>query len=138
MKILCVLLPHFPLKCELLRNPGFQGSAVVTYAVGSQKLVLDYSPELRGLQRDVSFQEALGLHGEVKVIHADMPYYRTVFDGILDGLELKSPLVEGFDLGHAYLGLDGMQSIYPTDDVLTIGHPGAQSWVAFVTFSCKF
>ncbi len=118
MKILCVLLPNFPLRCELLRSPGFQGGSVVTYSVGSQKLVLDYSPELPGLQRDMPLQQALALHGEIKVISADMPYYRSVFDEILDALELKSPLVEGFGLGHAYLGLDGLQSIYPTVDVL--------------------
>ena len=32
--------------------------------------------------------------------------------------KLKSPLVEGFDLGQAYLGLDGMQLIYPDEAVL--------------------
>ncbi len=113
MRILSVLLPHFPLKCELLRHPGLQGSAVVTYAVGSQKLILDYSPELQGLQRDMPLQEALSQHGEIEIIHADMPYYRSVFEEILNALELKSPLVEGSDLGDVYIGLDGSPQLSP-------------------------
>lgn len=118
MRILCVLLPHFPFKCELLRHPDLQRSAVVTYAVGSQKLVLDYSPELQGLQRDMLLQQALSLHGEIELIHADVPHYWSVFNEILNALETRSPLVEGSDLGDIYIGLDGLQLIYPNNDSL--------------------
>ena len=83
MKILCVLLPHFPLRCEVRRHPEIKdGSAIVTYAVGSQKLVLDYSPELEGLQRDMPLQQALSRHGEAGLVQADMPYYWSVFNEI--------------------------------------------------------
>jgi DNA polymerase-4/protein ImuB len=117
-----VLLPHFPLKCEILRHPDLAGRpAIVTCTEGSQKLVLDYSPELDGLQRDMSLQQALSLHGSAKLVQADIPHYWSVFNDILDSLEEKSPLVEGFDLGQAYLGMDGMQLIYPDDDSLTAG-----------------
>ncbi len=116
MKILGVLLPHFPLMCEVRRNPAVKGRpAVVTYTEGSQKLVLDYSPGLAGLQRDMHLQAALARHGEVELLQADMPHYRSTWNGILDTLELKSPLVEGAEPGCAYIGLDGMQLIYPDD-----------------------
>ena len=174
MKVLCVLLPHFPLRCEIRRHytqtkeginfpsdkiteektGGFEESnikggaarhtdieggaarradikgcavvadnciirgMIVTYAVGSQKLVLDYSPELEGLQRDMPLQQALSRHGEVELVQADIPHYRSVFNELLDSLEEKSPLVEDFDLGQAYIGLDGMQLIYPDDEAL--------------------
>jgi DNA polymerase-4/protein ImuB len=118
MKILCILLPHFPLKCELLRHPGLQESTVVTYAVGSQKLVLDYSPELDSLHRDMPLQQALSLHGDIEIIPADMPHYRSIFNEILDALETKSPLVEGTELGEIYIGLDGLHLIYPSNDLL--------------------
>ena len=111
MKALCVLLPHFPLRCEVPK--GCQ--AVITYSVGSQKLVLDYAPELDGLQQDMPIQEALSKHGEVELIQADIPKYWSIFKEILDLLETKSPLVEGLELGQAYLDLDGMQLIYPDD-----------------------
>ncbi len=119
MKILCVLLPHFSLRCEVRRQPEIKSdSAVITYAVGSQKLVLDYSPGLEGLQPDMPLQQALSRHGEIELIQADIPYYWSAFNEILDALEKTSPLVEGSDLGRAYIGVDGMQLIYPTHQIL--------------------
>ncbi len=119
MKLLCVLLPHFPLRCEVQQEPSLEGlPALVTYAMGSQRLVLDYSDGLEGLQRGMPLQQALALHGDARMVPADIPRYWEIFDRILDALEEKSPLVEGIDLGYAYLGLDGLQLIYPTDDAL--------------------
>ncbi len=118
MKILCILLPHFPLRCETLRHPGINGCPVIiTRAIGSQKLVLDYSPELNNLCVGMPLQQALSSHGEADLMHADMPYYWTIFNEILDALEEKSPLVEGTDLGEVYIGLDGLHLIYENDDV---------------------
>jgi DNA polymerase-4 len=114
MKILSVLLPNFALRCEVRKGCP----AVITYSVGSQKLVLDYSPELEGLSIDMPLQQALSKHGEVELIQADIPRYWSVFNEILDGLETKSPLVEGLELGQAYLDLDGMQLIYPDDQAV--------------------
>jgi len=119
MRILCVLLPHFPWRCELRRHPALADRpAIVTYTEGSQKLVTDYSPHLEGLRPDMSLQEALARHGEVEMLHADIPYYRSVFNELLDALEQKSPLVEGADPGCVYIGVDGLQLIYPDDNAL--------------------
>jgi DNA polymerase-4 len=119
MKILCLLLPHFPFSCEVLRNRAARDrSVVITHGYGSQKLVLDYSPKLDGLQRDIPIQQALAQHGEAELLPADMPYYRTIFNGLLDMLEGVSPLVEGAELGCAYIGVDGLQLIYPDDESL--------------------
>lgn len=119
MRILCLLLPNFPLRCEIQRRPGPKESwTLVTGTTGSQKMVLDYSPELKGLQPGMPLQEALARYGEVEIIPADLSYYRHAFDRILDSLELKSPIVEGADLGCAYLGLDGLEGIYRNDAAL--------------------
>ena len=119
MRVLCVLLPHFPWMCEVLGHPESKGCpAVVTYTSGSQKLVLDYSPGLEGLQRDMPLQQALARHGEVDLLHADMPRYWSVFAEILDLLEQRSPLVEGATLGQAYIGIDGLHLIYPDDSAI--------------------
>jgi len=113
-----VLLPHFPLKCEVLAGRAAGRPAAVTTSDGSQRLVLDFLPEVPGLECGMSLQAALALQGEMEVVHADIPRYWSVFNSILDALELKSPLVEGVELGTAYLGLAGLESVYRTDDIL--------------------
>ena len=122
MRLLCVLLPHFPLRCEVLRHPEIKDRPTIVIQAreeaGSQKVVLDFSPELERLQPGMALQPALAWYGEVGLVQASIPYYRTVFSEILDRLEEKSPLVEGADLGCAYIGLDGLQFIYPDDTAL--------------------
>jgi DNA polymerase-4 len=119
MKILCALIPHFPLLCEVRRNPALAGRpAIVTRAAGSQKLVLDWAPGLDGLLPGMPLQAALARHGGAGLVQADLPYYRSAWNEILDALELKSPLVEGAAPGCAYLGLDGLQLIYPDDEAI--------------------
>jgi DNA polymerase-4 len=119
MKILCLLMPHFPLMCEALRKPAVKSRPIViTFTSGSQKLVLDYSAELDGLQPDMPLQQALARHGEAELVSADMLYYRSVFTGLLDALEEVSPLVEDAELGCVYMGVDGLQLIYPDDEAI--------------------
>ncbi|MFC2059626.1 hypothetical protein ACFLTZ_00845 [Chloroflexota bacterium] len=119
MKILCLLLPHFPLMCEALRKPTIkEGAVIVTHSSGSQKLVLDYAQGLDGLRSDMPLQQALARHGDAELLSADMPYYRSVFVGLLDALEGVSPLVEGTELGCVFICVDGLQLIHSDDDAI--------------------
>jgi DNA polymerase-4/protein ImuB len=113
MKVLCVLLPHFLLRCELQRHPEINRAVVLTHTMGSQKLVLDASPELEGLQRDMPLQQAIARYGDAELIPADVPYYHSIFNDLLDQLGEKCPLVEGLEPGQVYLNVDGMHLIYP-------------------------
>jgi len=116
VKILCVILSHFPLQCELLRKPDINsGPAALVAASGADKLVWDYSPNLSRLACGMPVARALSLYDNLTLINADIPYYEAAFDEVLDALELVSPLVEGAAPGEAYLGMDGLQSIYGTD-----------------------
>jgi DNA polymerase IV len=117
MKVLCVILPNFSLRCETSRNPQIKGyRLVVVREIGSQKLVLDYSPEMTDLQPGMELQQALSRHDDICIIQADIPYYRHIYNNILDLLETKSPIIEGTEPGLAYIGMDGMQLIYPDDN----------------------
>jgi len=119
MKVLCVLIPHFPLKCEIMRNGDLQNRQIIlTRVAGAKKLVLDYTPELAGLQEGMPLQQAISRYEEVTLLQADIPYYRSTFSQILDLLEKKSPLVEEAEPGLAYLAADGLQLIYPDDNAL--------------------
>jgi DNA polymerase IV len=113
MKMLCALLPHFSLRCEFARNPHLkEHSCVLVRDTGSRKLVVDYSPELTGLQPNMTLQQALSRHDSVRIIQADGQYYRHSFDCVLDVLSNVSPVIEGADLGLIYIGMDGMNLIY--------------------------
>jgi DNA polymerase-4 len=126
MRLLCVLLPHFAWRCELRRHPDIAGRpAIVTGTEGSQRLVLEYSPGLEGLQPGMPLQTALARHGDVELIQADMPLYRSVWSGILDALETVSPLVEDAGPGCACIGVDGLHLIYPDDSALIDAVRGA-------------
>jgi DNA polymerase-4 len=63
-------------------------------------------------------QQALARCGEAELLPADMPYYRSVFTELLDALECVSPLVEGAELGRVFIGVDGLQLIYPDNDAI--------------------
>jgi DNA polymerase-4/protein ImuB len=80
--------------------------------------VLDYSPELDGLQKDMPLQQALSHYGNANLVSSNVPYYHSVFTKLLDALEEISPLVEGIDLGSVYISTDGLQFIYPDDDTI--------------------
>jgi DNA polymerase-4/protein ImuB len=109
-----------------LRQPELAGRpGIIIYTAGSQTRVLDWSPELDGLQPDMPLQPALARYGEAGLLPADTPRYRTVFTGLLDRLEGISPLVEGSEPGCIYLGVDGLQLIYPDDTAVIEAVRGA-------------
>jgi DNA polymerase-4/protein ImuB len=122
MRLLCVLLPHFPWTCEVRRNPDLAGRPALVVqskeASSSQKLVLDFSPDLEDLEAAMPLQQALARHGQAALLPSDMPFYRSVFSGLLDALENISPLVEEAGLGCAYIGIDGLHLIYPDDSAI--------------------
>ncbi len=119
MRLLCVLLPHFPWACEARRDPELSGKPALVVRSkepsSSQKLVLDFSPDLDGLEAGMPLQQALARHGQAALVPADMPFYRSAFNEILDALENISPLVEEAELGCTYIGVDGLHLIYPDD-----------------------
>ena len=116
MKILCVILPHFPLHCEIARRLEIKGRRTIILqpkaAGDSRKVVLDFSPGINGLPPGTPFQEVLARCGDAALLDADSVYYRSVFNSILDALEQRSPLVEGGEIGMAYVGIDGLEGIY--------------------------
>jgi nucleotidyltransferase/DNA polymerase involved in DNA repair len=117
MKVACVLITHLPMKAELGRHLELQGRpAIITRhhrAGGSSKrLVLDSSPEARGISCGMPLQEALSRRKDTVLLEADEPYYQSVFDVVLRSLEQRSPLVEKAGLGYAYVGLDGLEAMY--------------------------
>ena len=113
MKVACVLITHLPMKAELRRRTHLRGRPViVTEDSGSRQSVLDRSPEATGVGAGMPLQEALSRCKGAILLQADGPYYRETFDGVMDLLAQRSPLVEEGELGCAYIGVDGLEGMY--------------------------
>ena len=108
-KIACVLVTHLPVKAEIRRYPELRGKPVViTESYGSKNLVLDSSPQARGLAPGMPLQEAMAQCKEAVLLQADCPHYNDAFDNLVRSLEMRSPLVEKAGMGCAYVGLEGL------------------------------
>ena len=133
MKVACLLITHLAMKAELRRRPQLRGQPViVTQTHGSQQVVLDSSPEARGVTDGMPLQEALSRCKPAALLEADQPHYQTMFDEVVEALEQRSPLVEkGLEnspgnysgknpgkspgksaSGCIYVGLDGLEAMY--------------------------
>lgn len=119
MYVACVLIEHLPYKLETQRDPGLRKRmAVIAQHNGSQNLVLDASPALKAISPGMSLQEALARCKNAVPIEADNARYEQEFNTILLRLGERSPVVEPAGLGCAYIGLDGLQDTYGSEERL--------------------
>lgn len=113
MKISCILVPHFAVQTECRRRSELTHRPLLVVEVqGSQRTVFDHSAQAAGVYPGMPLPQALARVSGAILVEADLPYYRASFDQVLDALEQRSPLVEGTELGCAYVGLDGLEGIY--------------------------
>ncbi len=111
--IACLLVTHLPVKAELQRRPELREKPlVITESYGSKTVVLDSSPEARGIASGMSLPEAASRCKYAVLLQADGSHYQEVFDGLVRALESRSPLVEEAGLGCAYVGINGLETMY--------------------------
>ena len=116
MTIACVLITHLPMKAELRRNAGLcRRPVIITESRGSGHVVLDSSLEADGVTAGMPLQQALSRCKGAALVQADEPYYRAVFDRVVEDLSKRSPLVEKGEPGCAYVGLDGLEAMYGSE-----------------------
>ena len=119
MHIACVLVDHFPFKLEAVRNPGLaKRRAIIFQRQGSERTVIDASPDIADVVAGMPLQEAQARCKDATLIEADIPRYQSVSDHMLMRLSQWSPLVEAAGLGCAYVGLDGLETTYGTEERL--------------------
>lgn len=113
MKIACVLITHLPMKAELMRRPDLRDRPViVTEGQDSREVVLDSSPEAKGVVPGMPLQEAMSRSKAAVLLRTDASYYESVFNKMIASLCQRSPLVEKGEMGCAYVGLDGLEKMY--------------------------
>ena len=111
--IACMLVTHLPVKAEVRRYPQLRGKPVIiTESYGSKDLVLDSSPEAKGVTAGMPLAEAMARCKDASLLQADAPHYNQTFNKLVQALELRSPVVERAGLGCVYVGLDGLDLMY--------------------------
>ena len=119
MHVACVLIDHLPFKLEVRRDPGLRKRrAIIVQRHGSRRIVLDASPSAHSVFPGMSLQEALACCKDAVPIEADSASYEQEFSTILLRLGDRSPVVESAGLGYAYVGLDGLQDTYGSEEKL--------------------
>ena len=119
MHVACVLVDHFPFRLEAARNPKLAKSRAIVYRrSGSLKEVVDSSPAVPGVLPGTPLHEAQSHCKDAILVEADSVRYQRVHEHILGRLEEWSPMVERSILGCAYVGLDGLETTYGTEDRL--------------------
>ncbi|MDP2937132.1 MAG: hypothetical protein Q8O86_11655, partial [Dehalococcoidia bacterium] len=112
-------MAHFPFQVELQSRPHLRGKqAILADLSPDKRLVVDASPQARDIAAGMPLPEALSRCPGATLLEADMPRYKAVFDRLLDSLEKVSPLVEGAELGLAYVGLDGLEELYGGEEAM--------------------
>jgi DNA polymerase-4 len=108
-----VLLPHFAIQVEIRQHPELreQPLALMTTS-GSRQIVLDASPTTSDITPGMSLTEALASCKNAVLLEAQLSRYKCAFSDTLDALCKCSPIVERAGLGKAYVGLDGLASMY--------------------------
>jgi len=122
MRAACIFVPRFPLAVELASGCAPRGRAVIIgEAADGYRAVLDCSPAAgaQGVRPGMPVREALGLCRDAVFLAPDPIRYHEVSESFLRVLSGVSPLVEGGDLGLAYVGLDGLQGHY--EDEMALG-----------------
>ena len=113
MKVACALITHLRVKAEVKREPRLEGVPVIIVDRNhSRPLVIDSSPGEAAVAPGATLEQALSLCPGAMALEADDSHYRRVFGRVLTALMEVSDRVEAADLGTAYVGIDGLESMY--------------------------
>lgn len=109
MNVGCLVVPRFPLACELMDRPDLRGHAVVV-ARPDRPVVWSASPEaeIYGVVMEQPLCEALQRYPAVEVIEGHPAHYRRVEEHIIECLERHAPGIDNFADGVFLLDLAGL------------------------------
>ncbi len=119
-----MLITHLRAKAELRRHahlksmsPAKAGNspiAVVDRASG-KPLVVDSSTGASA-RAGTTLEQAMSSHNGLIILDADEPYYRGVFEDVIEALLQVCDRIEPAELGTAYTRIDGLELLYGSEE----------------------
>ena len=112
MRIACVLITHLRAKAELRRHAHLRNSPIaVVDRTDGKPLVVDSSAGA-SVRAGMTLEQAMSSHNGLIILDADEPYYRRVFEDVIEALLRVGDRVEPAELGTAYARIDGLELLY--------------------------
>ena len=107
---LCLWLPTFELRLELVRFPELDTASVALLAPGesTRRQVWQVSERAAqaGVRPGMLVSQAVGLCASLTLLEPDPAHYDAATAGILEALEALSPVVEPSGRGRVFVGMD--------------------------------
>ena len=117
MKIACMFIPHFSLKCEWLRKYAIRDRpTLIVETRGNGNIVKDWFPDDLGIQNNMKLQEALTKINDPYILPWDVDYYELLFQNIINFLHQVSTAVEYIRPGLVYFDLTSLYYTYRTEE----------------------
>lgn len=116
----CVWIPLFPLRCEEARQDGLAGFPTALLVPDTTRKLWQVSSLARhtGVKPGMTVSQAIGICPTLRLIEPDPVHYDDQFAGLLSAMTEVSPVVETGELGLVYVGVDGLQGIYGSAEMI--------------------
>ena len=126
---LCLWLPTFELRLELVRSPGLDSTSVALLDAGqgARRTIWQISERAAtaGVMPGMTVSKAVGLCPSLTLLEPDPAHYDAAMGEMLETLSGLSPVVEPAGRGRVFVGMDGLGRLY--------GSPRRQIDTAFRT-----
>lgn len=116
-RALCLWLPTFELRLELVRSPELDTTSVALLAPeeGSRRRAVWQVSERAhrsGVRSDQPVSRAVGLCPSLTLLEPDPAHYDAACEEMVEALTEVSPVVEPAGRGRVFLGMDGLERLY--------------------------
>ncbi len=115
---LCLRLPTFELRLELVRSPGLDATSAALLRPGegssAQQVIWQVSERAAtaGVRPGMRVSEAVSLCPALTLLEPDPAHYAAATEEILECLGAMSPILEPVEPGVILVGMDGLERLY--------------------------
>lgn len=114
-RALCLWLPTFELRLELVRSPELDDTSVALLKPGGTGLrEIDQVSERAweaGVRPGMAVSEGVGLCTSLTLLEPDPAHYDTAMEAVVEALEGVSPILQPVARGRIFVGMDGLDRL---------------------------